>query len=154
MADIAAFPKIRNVLESGENILNLTSSGAASAGMAAAIDATGLSLTVRPGVAEAGELPIGVYIYDVAAGEMAAIAGPGCIVYVANADDTATGDAGDYMCTNDNAVGGTVSVQSEAGSGAKGVLNRNVLGFLVEDLAAGGTARLMVHPMVITQPLA
>lgn len=154
MTDISEFPTVRDVLVHGDNILNLTSSGAAKAGMVAAIDATGISMTVRPAVAEAGELPIGVYLYDVDANDPAAIAGEGCIVYVANADDTATGDAGDYLCTNDNTVGGTVSVQPEAGSGAKGVLNRNVIGFLVEDLAASGTARAMVHPMVITQPLA
>lgn len=95
MTDISAFPTIRNVLYSGDNIITLTATNALTAGMVVEIDADGVR-AVNAAVAESGSRPVGVSIYDVAAGGKAAIATYGCVCYVANAD-TATMDAGTYV---------------------------------------------------------
>ena len=152
MADIDAFPTIRNVLYSGNNLIGGTAALAAKAGQVAVFDATGDGLKFQPGLAEAGERPVGVFLYDAAANAPCTICGPGCIVYVANADDTAAGDTGDWMQTNDCPAGGTVSVVTVAATGAAtATLNDNIIGFLVSDLAKAGTALLMVQPQSLTQ---
>ena len=152
MTDIQAFPTIRNVLYSGNNLISGTAALAAKAGQVAVFDATGDGLKFQPGLAEAGERPVGVFLYDAAANAPCTVCGPGCIVYVANADDAAACDTGDWMITNDNAVGGTVSACPVAASGAAtAVLNDNVIGFLVGDMAKSGTALLMVLPQSLTQ---
>lgn len=152
MADIDAFPTIHNVLYSGNNLIGGTAALAAKAGQVAVFDATGDGLKFQPGLAEAGERPVGVFLYDAAANAPCTVCGPGCIVYVANADKSATGDTGDWMQTNDNAVGGTVSVCPVAATGAAtATLNDNIIGFLVGDMAASGTALLMVQPQSLTQ---
>ena len=141
MGDISAFPTIRNVLFSGDNIITLTATNALKAGMVVEIDATGVSGAVNAAVAESGSRPVGVSLYDVAAGGSAAIATYGCVCYVANADDTATMDAGTYVVTNVNAVGGTVSSELAVGDNATPQL---VVGMLLEGMAASGTARCLI----------
>ena len=153
MTDIGAFPAIHNVLYSGDNIQSFTASGAITAGQVVAIDATGVTLTVRAAVAESGERPVGVAIYDVADTKPAAIAMTGCICYVANADDTAGIDAGDWLTTNANTVGGTVSAQSIAAeSGATAAIYDTVIGYAVGDIGKGATGLMMIHPQTITRP--
>ena len=52
MTDISAFPAIHDVLYAGDNIQSFTASGAITAGQVVAIDATGVTLTVRAAVAD------------------------------------------------------------------------------------------------------
>ena len=153
MGDIKAFPTIRNVLYSGNNIITLTATNAVKAGMVVEIDATGVSGAVNAAVAEASSHPIGVALHDIAAGAKGAIALQGCVVYVAQADDTATIDAGDYLETNDNTVGGTVSTAAEAATGGATVTSHfQVIGIALDDIAASGTGRMLITgPMCLTQ---
>lgn len=141
MGDISAFPSIANPLFSGDNVITLTATNAITAGMVVEIDATGVSGAVNAAVAEAASRPIGVAVSTAGAGGKVAVATYGCVVYVANADDTATMDAGTYVITNANAVGGTVSaavaVQSDA-------TPQKLVGMLLEGMTAGGTARCLI----------
>ena len=143
MADIGTFPTIRNVLWSGSNIFKMTATTLVKAGQVVAINATGVSGAVDPCVAVAGSMPLGVALYGAAAGAEVAIAGPGCIVYVANADDTATVDAGNWVVFNDNTVGGTVS---EYAAGAASI---QAVGFAIDDIAASGTGRVFLFPTLL-----
>lgn len=145
MADIAAFPTIRNAWESGANVISLTATNAIKAGQAVEIDATGVSGAVNAAVQEAGSQPVGVAIADADAGGKVAVATTGCVVYVANADDTAAIDAGSPLETNDNAVGGTVSaVTVTATGGATVTVHPYVVGIALDDIAGGGTGRMLV----------
>jgi len=154
MTDIAAFPTIHRVLYAGNNIISLTASGDIVAGQVVAIDATGASMVIRAGIAEATEMPIGVAIYDAADGEQVAIATIGTICYVAVADQTTGADAGDFLETNDAAVGGTVSVVAVAATGGATVTCHNaVIGVALDIIAGGGTGRMLVTgPGVVVQP--
>ena len=153
MGDITAFPAIHNVLYSGDNIQSFTASGTITAGQVVAIDATGETLTVRAAVAEAGERPVGVAIMSVASGAQVPVAMTGCICYVANADDTAGIDAGDWLTTDDNTVGGTVSAQSIAAeSGTTAAIYDTVIGYAVGDIAKAATGLMMIQPQTITRP--
>lgn len=109
MADIAAFPTIRNVLYSGGNVQKFTATTAVKAGQVVAFAATGVSEAVIPSLKGTAGQPIGVALYDIAAGAVGAIAMDQCIVNVANAESDADIDAGDMLESNDNIVGGTVS---------------------------------------------
>jgi len=153
MADISAFPTISNPLYTGSNTITLTASGTIKAGQVVAFDATGVSKTVRAANAESGERPVGVAIHDAADGEPVTVATVGCICYVANADDSTAIDAGDWLETNDNSVGGTVSaVDTSATGGATVTVHDNVVGFAFEDIPGGGTGLAMILPGIHVQP--
>ena len=141
MGDIASFTSIRNVLWSGDNIIFMTATNALKAGMVVEIAATGVDFAVNKAVKESGASPVGVALYDTAAGSLAAIATIGCIVYVANADDTTTIDAGDYLITDDNTVGGTVSTSIAVGTDPT---QQKVVGIAIDDIAASGTGRCLI----------
>ena len=157
MTDISAFPTIANAVYIRGNVIGFDTTGSTDVdivpGMVVAIDATGVSWTIRAALAEAGERPVGVAIdtADVSAGYHVAVMTSG-VAYVANYDDTATGDAGDYLITNDNAVGGTVeSIGAPAAYAHDTSLTYgNVIGFLLDDMAASGTARMFIQPCVVT----
>lgn len=150
MADISAFPAIHDVLVAGNNIFTFTATTAVKAGQVVDINATGVSDAVDMAVATG--CTIGVALYDAAAGAPVAVAGPGCIVYVANADDTTTIDAGDWLETNDNAVGGTVSTAAVAASGgATATFHNNIIGKAIDDIAASGTGRMIIQLNSLTQ---
>jgi len=136
MADISAFPAITKVLQHGDNIVNLTAGAALTAGQVVGAHETGVSGEVIPHVAGAAAV-VGVSLYDVASGGAAAIASVGCIVTVANADDTTAIDAGHWVTVDDNAVGGTVSVI---------VATLDVVGITIDDIAGGGTGRVLIMP--------
>jgi hypothetical protein len=151
-ADITVFPTMHDVLKQGDNIQSFTATTAVKAGMVVAINATGVSGAVDKSVAAAGSRSIGVAIYDVASGGKVAIAMTGCIVNVANFHDTSTIDAGDYLETNDNTVGGTVATAAVADvSGAVGTNHLDVIGIALDDIAASGTGRMLVQPMAFAQ---
>lgn len=145
MADIGTFPTIRNVLESGENILQYTAGAALKAGMVVAFHGTGVSRTVHPCVKGTTGMPVGVVIYDVSSGDEAAIAGPGCTAKVANFSDSVAIDAGDLLEPDDNAVGGTV--HALALLGALAMLYS--VGYAVDDIAASDTGFIMVQPQAV-----
>lgn len=141
MGDISAFPTISNVLFNGDNVITLTATDAITAGMVVEIDATGISGAVNAAVAEAASKPIGVAITTAGAGAKVSVATYGCVCYVANADDTATMDAGTYVITNDNPVKGTVSELLAVGDDPA---PQKVVGMLLEGMTAGGTARCLI----------
>jgi len=153
MGDIGAFPTIRNVLWSGNNIVKLTATTAVKAGQVVGINATGVSGAVDKCVAASGEMPIGVAIYDAAAGADVAVATVGCIVYVANALDDTDIDAGSWLETNDNTVGGTVNAVAVAAiAGAVGTGHFGVIGVAIDDIAKSTTGRMLIlGPQNVTQ---
>ncbi len=138
MGDIAAFPTLSRVLVHGDNILTYTATTAVKAGQVVAIADTGVSEAVEPAVKGSGQSPVGVAIYPAAAGAKVAVAGPGCVVYVVNADDGTGVDAGHEVIMNDNAVGGTVSEVLAVGTDAT---PQYIIGKMIEDLpaSAGGS---------------
>ncbi len=138
MADISAFPTIRNVLVKGDNIQNYKAGATIVAGQVVAIHGTGVSRTVHPAIKGTTDAPCGVALYGAASGGYLAVAGKGCWVYVANADDTTVIDAGDYVEDNDNSVGGTVSTAARSDAGAVAVF-KFCVGVAVDDIAGGGT---------------
>lgn len=137
MADIGTFPTIHKVLYSGDNIQSFKANGAIKAGQVVCLNATGVDFTVEKAVAAAGSCPVGVALTDAADTYQVPVAMIGCIVTVANYDDTATMDAGDTCMMNDNTVGGTVAVGTGAASW-------ELVGRLMTDMAAGGTAKMLV----------
>jgi hypothetical protein len=141
MTDISAFPAIRNVLYAGSNFQTFTATTAVKAGQVVAINATGVSDAVDMAVGTG--TPVGVALYDAAAGAKVSVAMDGCWVYVANADDSATIDAGDTLEMNDNAVGGTVNAAALTKSGAVAETFMAV-GYAIDDIAASGTGRMKV----------
>lgn len=152
MGDITTFPTIRNVLVSGKNITQMTATTAVKAGQVVAINATGVDMALDPAVATAGSRSIGVALYGVSAGAEVAVAGMGCIVNVANADDTTGIDAGGYIESNDNAVGGTVSESAVADVvGAVGTAHYDIIGIAIQDIAGGGTGNMLICPMTLVQ---
>lgn len=152
MADISAFPTIHDVLYAGDNLQNFTAGEALTAGQVVGMAATGVSMTVVAMDATSGEYPIGVVLYDVSSGGLAAVACVGTIVYVANADDTTGIDARDWVQTNDNSVKGTVSaVPVTATGGATVTCHYDVVGYALDDIAGGGTGRIMIQPCSIVQ---
>ena len=146
MADISAFPTIRHVLESGENLITMTAGAAITAGQVVSFHGTGVSRTVHPCIAGTTGQPVGVALYTVSSGAEVAVATTGCICTVANADDTTGIDAGDTLQDNDNAVGGTVNALALSG----GVTPTYCVGYALDDIAGGGTGEALIMPSIIT----
>lgn len=145
MADISAFPTIRNLVYAEGPSITMTATTAVKRGQAVAINATGVSMAVDPAVATAGAHSIGVAGDDAAAGASVTVWLPGSIVYMANADDTTGIDAGNLVESNDNAVGGTISEVAEAAiAGAVGTAHNDVIGLALEDIAGGATGRILL----------
>jgi len=167
MADLAAtkFPGdtgsltdgIRNVIISGDNIIQMTATTAVVAGQVVAINATGVDWAVDPSVATAGSRSIGVALFNAAAGTIVSVATVGCVVYMVNALDSAI-DAGAMVETNDAACKGGISECAIAASGGATVTSHfDVIGIAVEDIAASTTSvgtkgRVLICPMTLTQP--
>jgi len=142
MADISAFPDMGDtILVSGDNIQKYIAGAAITKGQAVAIHGTGVSETVHPAVKGTTASVEGVALATVASGESVAVAGPGCVVYMANADDTTAIDAGSGVEDNDNAVGGTISALP-ANTAAATAAYANLVGIAVEDIAGGATGRV------------
>jgi len=144
MADITAFPTLYRVLVNGDNVTTFTATTAVKAGQVVAIADAGVSEAVDKAVKGSGQSPVGVALYDAAAGEKVAVAGIGCVVYVVNADDTTAIDAGHDVIMNDNAVGGTISEVLAVGTDAT---PQFIVGRMIEDLAAsaaGSSAKMLI----------
>lgn len=143
--DRTAFPTTKKeILVSGNNVQTFIASGAISAGQVVAIDATGVTMTVRAAVVESGEAPIGVAIASVTAAEATAgkqvpVAMIGTIVYVSNYSSDVDIDAGEYVTTNDCAIGGSVIACS-------GAATQELVGRMLEDSTA---ASLTMEKMLV-----
>lgn len=140
MADISAFPTIHNVVIHEGLMRTYTATEAVKAGQAVGFAATGVSNAVVPMDATADEQCIGVAVYDAGAGSLVSVAMDGCVVVVANADDTTAIDTGDQVELNDNAVQGTVSTLALTQFTA----NHYVLGIALEDIAGAGEGEILV----------
>ncbi len=132
---LSAMPTIRNVLDSGDTILNLTAGATIIAGQAVEAAATGVSGEVIPGTGTTA--PIGVALYGAASGEPVAIASVGCVATVATEE---TIDAGDWVTVKQN---GATTVD-----GLVGVLDvtKDILGLAIDDITADETGRILVVP--------
>lgn len=144
MTDITAFPSF-NPSEGGnvQNVSTFTAGAAITMGQVVAFATTGVSGTVHPAITDTTGQVIGVALYTVASGAKVAVALNGSIVKVANADDTATIDAGDVLVANDNAVGGTVSVATSVAT-ASTLGAGIVVGIALDDIAASSYGRVLL----------
>lgn len=133
---LSAMPTIRNVLNSGNCILNLTAGATILAGQAVEAAGTGVSGEVIPGTGATA--PVGVALYGAASGSPIAVASIGCIATVASEDSV---DAGDWV-TPAAALGGT-----PAGGLVKVIAaTQEALGLAIDDIAADGTGRILIAP--------
>jgi hypothetical protein len=149
MADISAFPTIRNVLVAGDNIQQFTASGAIKAGHVVAFNSTGVDLTVQAAVVGTTLGVAGVALYDAADGAEVAVAMDGCIVYVVNGLDGTNWDAGTYVKVYGTTTTGTVVAAALTG----GVAPLDVVGLAIETntaTSAGTYSRIIVRPGTIT----
>lgn len=145
MTDVAAWTAIHDVLRNLGPTRTFKASGAIKAGQVVAYSATGVTDTVVASVAESGGKPVGVALYDIADGKKGAICLAGCEVTVAVADDTTGVDAGNLVETNDNALKGMVSEVNEAATGGATVTTHpQVVGVALEDIAGGGTGKILL----------
>jgi len=144
--DRTAFPATKKeILVSGNNVQSYIASGAISAGQVVAIDATGVTKTVRAAIAEAGECPVGVAIASVTAaeataGKHVAVAENGCVVYVSNYSSDVDIDAGELVTTNDCAIGGSVIA-------CAGAATQELVGRMIEDSTAASLTMEMMKVM-------
>lgn len=142
MADIAAFPDMGdNILIAGTNIQRYKAGAAIKKGQAVAIHGTGVNETVHPAVKGTTASVEGVALADAEQGEYVSVAGPGCVVLMANADDTTAIDAGSGVEDNDNAVGGTISALP-ANSGSAIAAYANLVGVAIDDIPGDGVGRV------------
>jgi hypothetical protein len=142
MADIAAFPDMGdNILIAGTNIQRYKAGAAIKKGQAVAIHGTGVNETVHPAVKGTTASVEGVALADAEQGEYVPVAGPGCVVLMANADDTTGIDAGSGVEDNDNSVGGTISALP-ANSGSAIAAYANLVGVAIDDIPGDGIGRV------------
>ena len=156
MTDISAFPTLPNVHDSElltdkGPVLTFLSAGTIKVGQGVCFAATGVSFSVIPSIAGANTQPIGVALDNVVSGEYVAVACVGCVAEMANADDTATIDAGDWVELNDNAVGGTINTVNFSASGTTTTAHPQVIGIALEDIAASGSGYILIMPIPLTQ---
>lgn len=155
MTDISAFPTLPSANDSElisdqGPILTFIASGTILVGQAVCYAATGVSMTVLASVAGANTKPVGVALDNVTNGEYVAVACAGCVVEMANADDTATIDAGHWVECNDNAVGGTINEIDFTAAGTTVTIKDQTIGMALDDIAASGTGRVLVMPIPLT----
>ena len=132
---LTSMPVIRNVLNSGDCILNLTAGATIIAGQAVEAAATGISGEVIPGTGVTA--PVGVALYGAASGDPVAIASVGCVAYVATEE---TIDAGDWVTvkqSGDTNTDGFVGVMD---------VTKDVIGLALDDIAADGIGRILIAP--------
>ena len=152
MADISAFPTIRDILWAGDNLQSFTATEAVTAGQVVGFAATGVSLAVVPMDATSGEHAIGVAIYGQSAAGLVSVGVIGTICKVANADDTTTIDAGDLLGQDNNTVKGTVSTLDET-TDSTTVANSDQVGIALQDIAGSGNGFMLVTAGIIfTRP--
>ena len=155
MADIAAFPTITNVVVSEGHTLTYTGAGSLDIkpGMVVDYDSTGVNMTAQATLAASGDYPVGVAISnsDVSASERFTVMIDG-VGNLANYDDTTAILIGDWVMTNDNAVGGTIGVASIAATATTlAIIQANVVGQCLGTIAGGSYGPVRIAPCVITR---
>jgi hypothetical protein len=149
MADIAAFPTVRSVLVSGDNIISYTAVAAVKAGQVVAFNATGVSDTVQACAVGTTLGIAGVAIYDAAAGAKVAVAGPGCVCNVVNGIQATSWDAGTFLKAYGTTTAGTVTLAALTG----GVAPLDIIGLAIENntaTTAGTVSKVLVTSGTIT----
>lgn len=133
---ITAIPVIRNVIDSGDTILNLIAGVPIAAGQAVEAASTGVSGEVIPGIG--GKAPLGVAMYGAEAGAPIAIVSVGCVATVASEEAIDAGELVNVVA----AVGGTPA------GGLVGVASGTeyVLGVAIDNIAVDGTGRVLIAP--------
>ena len=155
MADTDPFPTLVNVAPVIGHTWTAVGAGAIDIkpGMVCDFDATGADLTVQATLAVSGDVPIGVALTtsDVSASEKVTIMSSGIAYLVEGAGGTV--DAGDWVITDNAAVGGCIIAGSVAATGkAEGAIQTNVIGIALEDISANSYGRCWIQPNVITRP--
>lgn len=152
MSDITEFPDLTEVLAAGDNLQTFKASGEIKAGQVVAYK-PGNSEQVTAGTDTDGEFTAGVAVFGAQDGGTVTVASYGTIATVVNADDSTSIDAGAPIKQASNDVGGTVEEISTDSTGDETVkVHNNGVGFLIDNLSGGGTARAFVMPITITQP--
>ena len=150
MADIAAFPTVRSILISGNNINTYIAGADIKAGQVVGFHGTGVSMTVHPFVTGTHVAVVGVALYGVSSGGMVAVAGPGCIVNVVNGIQGTDIDAGHYVEAYGTTSPGTVKELVVDGGVA---VNSKVVGLMLEvntATAAGTSSKCLITLGVVT----
>lgn len=150
MTDIASFPTIRNVIESGDNIQTFTAGADITAGQVVAFNDTGVSRTVEPAVNGTTGTVAGVALYSVSSGAEVAVACRGCRCKVANGESDAAGDAGDPVQVYGTTTAGTVKAAAVTIDSTGNATIRAIVGFLIDDMVNSGTPVIDVAPGFIT----
>ncbi len=149
MADIAAFPTVRNVLVSGDNIGTFIAGAAIKAGQVVAFHGTGVSMTVHPCAVGTTLGIVGVALYDAAIGANVAVAMAGCICNIVNGIQATNWDAGTFLKAYGTTTAGTVEAAALTG----GVAPLNIVGLAIENNTASATgtiSKVLVNPGTIT----
>ena len=149
MADIAAFPTVRSVLVSGDNINTYIAGAAIKAGQVVAFHGTGVSDTVHPCAVGTTLGIAGVAIYDAALGAKVAVAGPGCVCNVVNGIQATSWDAGTFLKAYGTTTAGTVTLAALTG----GVAPLDIVGLAIENNTAtssGTVSKVLVTCGTIT----
>ena len=152
MTDISAFPTMpythdSEMMSSNGPILTFTASGTIKVGQVVCFADAGASMTVLASIKGAGTVPVGVALDNVTNGEKIAVAMMGCVAEVANADDTATIDTGDWLECNGNAVAGTVNTATFTAASDADARNGQIIGMALEDIGASGTGYMLICPV-------
>jgi len=143
MTAITAFPDRHTILETDPQVANLltyTASEAIYAGQVVEVDPTTGDQYVTPGDSDDAAPVVGVALYGVASsGDPVTVAGPGCVCYVANEDDTTAINEGTYLTLSDNNVGGCVKATVTGAT-------QYIVGVALEEIAADGWGRALIMP--------
>ena len=145
--EISAFPTIRNVLVSGDNILTLIAGEALKAGQCVGFAATGVANTVVVMDNTSDEYVVGVALYDAASGAKVAVATAGCVCYVANENTVSAVEAGKYVIPK--TLGGVIE---HTYGGTEGTYT--VLGLCLSGIAANSTGTVLIMPSVSDEEVA
>lgn len=147
MADISTFPTIHDVLIAGDNIQSFVAGSDIKAGQVVSMATDG---QVYPTV----DLPVlGVALYDAAANENIAVACVGCIVTVANSDDTTAIEEGVQVIAKNATIDGAVAAATAVSTGSGTTITvtaEQVVGVTVSPIAGNGTGKVMIMPSVNT----
>lgn len=148
MTNITAFPTIHDVLIAGDNIQSFVAGSDIKAGQV-------VSMANDGQVDPTASLPVlGVALYDAAANENVAVACVGCIVTVANSDDTTAIEEGVQVIAKDDTIDGAVvaatAVLTGTGTLIDTVTAEYVVGVTVSPIAGNGTGKVMIMPSVNT----
>ena len=145
--EISSFPTIRNVLDSGANILSMIAGETILAGQCVGFAATGVANTVVVMDDTADEYVIGVALYGADANDPIAVATVGCVCYVANENTVSTIEAGKYVIPK--TLGGVIE---HTFGGAEATFT--ILGLCIDGIGADSTGRVLILPSVSDEEVA